>query len=54
MVKSFMRGSDTKPFFYNIAGEDYTLDEIKHGILRGNKRKSGHLLKSLSKADPKW
>ncbi len=42
-----------KPFFYNIGGENYTLDCIKHGMLRGNKRKPGYLQRVLSSSDPK-
>ena len=40
-------------FFYNIGGVNYTLDEIKHGMLRGNKRKVGYLQRTLSSNDPK-
>lgn len=43
----------SKPFFYNIGGSTYTLDDIKHGMLRGNKRKPGHLQRVLSGTDPK-
>lgn len=42
-----------KPFFYNIGGENFTLDDIKHGMLRGNKRKPGYLQRVLSSTDPK-
>jgi len=52
MLKSLISGGE-KPFFYNIAGDDFTLDEIKHGILRGNKRQPGHMLRTLSKRDAK-
>lgn len=40
-------------FCYNIAGNFYTLDQIKHGILRGNKKKPGNCLSTLSYSDPK-
>jgi hypothetical protein len=28
--------SKMKPFFYNIAGRDYNLDELRHGLIRLN------------------
>lgn len=43
-----------KPFFYCIGGLNFTLDEIKHGILRGNKRSPhSYIHRSLSWGDPK-
>jgi NIMA (never in mitosis gene a)-related kinase len=43
-----------KPFFYCIGGHSFTLDEIKHGILRGNKRSPhSYIQRSLSSGDPK-
>ena len=40
-------------FHYNIGGTSYTLDDIKHGMLRGNKCKPGHMMRVLSTSDPK-
>ena len=28
----------SKPFYYNIGGLNFNLEEIKHGLLRGNKK----------------
>ena len=42
-----------KTFYYSIAGEDYTLDDIKHGMLRRNQAKSGHIWRVLSPGDKK-
>jgi hypothetical protein len=42
-----------KTFYYSIAGQDYTLDDIKHGMLRGNQAKPGHLWRVLSSSDKK-
>lgn len=43
-----------KPFFYSIGGLNFTLDEIKHGILRGNKRPpTSYISRALSWNDPK-
>jgi hypothetical protein len=42
-----------KPFFYNIAGSNYTLDEIKHGMLRYNQNKPGSWSPTLNATDPK-
>ena len=36
-LSSYMTSNKKKPFYYNIANEEYTIDEIKHGMLRGNK-----------------
>ena len=48
--KSFKRllYSGKEPFYYNIAGKNYTLDDIKHGMLRGNKQKPGYCMRTLS------
>lgn len=42
-----------KTFYYSIAGEDYTLDDIKHGMLRRNQAKPGHMWRVLSSGDKK-
>mmetsp|Transcript_17793 Transcript_17793/g.15703 ORF Transcript_17793/g.15703 Transcript_17793/m.15703 type:complete len:88 (+) Transcript_17793:362-625(+) len=39
--------------FYNIGGYNYTLDELKHGVIRGNRKKPGALLRTLNKNDPR-
>jgi hypothetical protein len=43
--------STGKEFFYNIAGKTFTLDEMKHGVLRGNKKKPSAILRTLSNGD---
>lgn len=45
--------SEKPNFCYNIAGATYTLDQIKHGILRGNKCKPGYMMRVLSTSDQK-
>ena len=45
--------SSQKQFCYNIAGVDYTIDDIKHGMFRGNRVKPGHMLRVLAANDPK-
>ena len=53
-ISSFMKSSiKQKPFFYNIAWQDYTIDDIKHGMLRGNHAKPGHFMRVLSTSDLK-
>ena len=47
-LSSFMNSSKQKPFYYNIAGRDYSIDDIKHGMLRGNHAKPGHIMRVLS------
>ncbi len=44
---------DTKPpnFYYNIGGLNYTLDDIKHGVLRGNKKAPGAMFRNFSSSD---
>jgi hypothetical protein len=52
-LSSYVWKSSGKEFFYNIAGLTFTLDEMKHGVLRGNKKKPGAILRTLSKNDPR-
>lgn len=40
-----------KKFFYRIGGFDFTLEEIKHGLLRGNKRAPDSYFRTLSSND---
>lgn len=35
-LSSMMGRNKDKQFFYNIAGIDFTIADIKHGMLRGN------------------
>jgi len=43
----------TDSFFYSLAGLNLTLKEIKHGILRGNKKPPQNYTKILSGSDAK-
>ena len=52
-ISSYFRGSNKKKFYYNIAGTDFTIDDIKHGMLRGNRVKPGHFLSTISESDTK-
>ena len=40
-----------KPFYYNIAGQNYTLEDIKHGLFRMNRRKPGYMMRLLNTND---
>ena len=53
MLKSYVWDNTTKPFYYNISGLNFSLDEIKHGILRGNKRAPTAYLRTLNGNDPR-
>lgn len=52
-LAGIMGRSSEKGFYYNIAGTDFTIADIKHGMLRGNKPMPGHLLRVLSGSDAK-
>ena len=41
----------SKPFYYNIGGMQFNLEELKHGVLRGNKKPPGAFMRSLSGGD---
>jgi len=41
----------SKPFFYNINGAIFNLDEIKHGVLRGNKKNPIAYMRTLGWSD---
>jgi len=38
-------------FYYNISGMNFTLEDIKHGVLRGNKKVPGTLFRKFSSGD---
>lgn len=52
-VKSYVWNSQGKKFYYRIGGMDFTLDEIKHGVLMGNRKPPAAYLRTLSANDPK-
>ena len=37
-LQSYVLNYSPKPFFYNIAGYNFNLEEIKHGLLRNNEK----------------
>lgn len=39
------------PFFYLVGGHSFTIDEMKHGVLRGNRKKPGAILRVLNNND---
>lgn len=51
--KNYISDYTSKKFYYNVGGINYYLDEIKHGMLRSNLRKPGHIFRSLSANDEK-
>jgi hypothetical protein len=52
-LKKNIVGYTVKPFFYNVAGVNYTLEDIKHGMLRNNKKRQGDYSELLKNGDPK-
>ena len=52
-VKGYVWDYSVKKFYYRIAGYDFTLEEIKHGLLRGNHKAPNAYLRTLSATDPR-
>jgi hypothetical protein len=52
-LKSMVFDYSSKPFFYTISGMNFNLDEVKHGLLRGNKKNPTAYMKSLGWNDPR-
>jgi Protein of unknown function, DUF547 len=52
-LKSYVFDYSSKPFYYNISHYNFSLDEIKHGLIRGNKRSPLAYMKTLNKHDEK-
>ena len=50
-IKTYVLEYSSKPFYYNISGINFNLDEIKHGILRGNKKHPHAYMKTLGWSD---
>jgi hypothetical protein len=51
-LKNFMwKKKQSIPFFYMISEMNFTLDEVKHGVLRGNRKKPGAILRTLKTND---
>lgn len=41
----------SKPFYYNIAGFNLSLDEIKHGLLRNNQKAPNSYVRTMNTTD---
>jgi hypothetical protein len=50
-LKNYYYDYSAKPFYYKIDEYNFNLDEIKHGILRGNKKSPLAYLKTLGWSD---
>jgi NIMA (never in mitosis gene a)-related kinase len=51
-ISGFVYGS-SPDFFYNIAGHNFTVDDVKHGILRSNKKSPDGHFRGWSGSDPR-
>ena len=47
----FWDSNKTPSFYYNIAGMNFTLDDLKNGVLRGNKKPPGSLFRLFGSGD---
>jgi len=50
-VSNYMFNQTQTSFYYNIAGCNFTLDEMKHGLLRGNRKSPFSYMRSLNTTD---
>jgi len=50
-LKSYVLNYSPKPFYYNIAGYNFNLEEIKHGLLRNNLKSPYNYTRSLNGSD---
>ena len=50
-ISSYFFNSNGKQFFYNVGGMTYTLEEMKHGVLWGNRKAPGAIFRTFSKGD---
>lgn len=50
-IQQYVFQYQPKPFYYNIAGFNFNLEEIKHGLLRSNTKSPDNFLKSISAND---
>mmetsp|Transcript_29411 Transcript_29411/g.44496 ORF Transcript_29411/g.44496 Transcript_29411/m.44496 type:complete len:196 (+) Transcript_29411:1917-2504(+) len=50
-LKSYVFAYSPKPFYYNIGGLNFSLEELKHGLLRGNQKAPQNYMASLSASD---
>mmetsp|Transcript_16338 Transcript_16338/g.25251 ORF Transcript_16338/g.25251 Transcript_16338/m.25251 type:complete len:197 (+) Transcript_16338:1975-2565(+) len=50
-LSSMIFAYSPKPFFYNVGGFNFSLEEIKHGLLRNNVKSPNNYMASLKAAD---
>mmetsp|Transcript_32843 Transcript_32843/g.32185 ORF Transcript_32843/g.32185 Transcript_32843/m.32185 type:complete len:105 (-) Transcript_32843:301-615(-) len=50
-ILTYFWPNSTDNFFYNIGGYMFTLDQLKHGLLRGNKKPPYSFFRTLSDRD---
>jgi restriction endonuclease S subunit len=50
-VKSYVFAGTSKPFYYNIGGNNFSLEELKHGLLRNNIKAPMFYMRSMSSND---
>ena len=50
-LKAYVFAYSPKPFFYNIAGFQFSLEEIKHGLLRNNRKSPFNYMRSMNAND---
>lgn len=50
-LKAYVFAYSPKPFFYNIAGFQFSLEEIKHGLLRNNQKGPFNYMRSMNAND---
>ena len=50
ILSYFWKESDSD-FFYNIGGHNFTLEDLKHGLLRANKKPSSSYSKIMKEGD---
>jgi hypothetical protein len=50
-VKNYVFSFSPKPFYYNIGGDNFSLEELKHGLLRNNIKAPLFYMRSLGSND---
>ena len=52
-IKSYVWEYSAKPFYYSLQGQNFNLDELKHGVLRGNKKSPAAYMRTMSTGEPR-
>jgi len=52
-LRTLMGSSEKENIVYQIGEHQYKLNEVKHGVIRGNRKKPGAILRTLNANDPK-